>query len=127
MVSRSSAETELCALAQGICEGLWLKRIMEELRMNIQLPVEIYCDNISAISMAENPTQHDKSKHVEINRHFIQENIENKIIHLKHIPSNQQAADIFTKPISIQTFVSLVNKLGCTNIYTKLEEECRNP
>lgn len=76
--------------------------------------------------MAENPTQHDKSKHVEIDRHFIREKIEDKIIELEHVSSVDQVADIFTKPVSVNTFLSLIVKLGCINMYTKLEGECRN-
>lgn len=73
MVSRSSAEAELRALALGLCEGLWIKRVLTELCQTIVPPIHIYCDNIFAINMAENPVQHDKSKHVEIDRHFIRE------------------------------------------------------
>lgn len=124
MVSRSSAEAELRALALGLCEGLWIKRILGELRHNITMPIRIYCDNISAINMAENPIQHDKSKHVEIDRHFIREKIENNIIRLEHISTKHQVADIFTKPVSTQIFLTHVIKLGCINIYTKFEGEC---
>lgn len=65
VVSRSREEAEVRALAFDLCEGLWLKRVSEELGQTISSPTRIYCDNISAIIMAENPVQHDKPKHVE--------------------------------------------------------------
>lgn len=112
VVSRSSAEAELRTLALGICEGLWLRRILEDLRISTNLPIKVYCDNLSAISMVENPTQHDKSKHVEIDRHFILEKIEDKTIYIEHISSNKQIADIFTKPVAVHTFLTLILEGG---------------
>lgn len=53
-----------------------MKRVLKELKQDVNYPVRIYCNNILAIKMAENPVQHDKSKHVEIDRHFIREKIE---------------------------------------------------
>lgn len=65
--------------------------------MEVVPPVKVYCDNIFAISMTENPTQHDKSKHVEIDRYFIRKKIEDKTIDLEHISLADQVANIFTK------------------------------
>ncbi|KAK5794891.1 hypothetical protein PVK06_036141 [Gossypium arboreum] len=76
VVARSSAEAEFRSMAQGICEMVWLKRIMEELRKPITSPMKLYCDSKAAISIAHNPVQHDRTKHVEIDRHFIKEKIE---------------------------------------------------
>ncbi|EXC33078.1 ADP-ribosylation factor GTPase-activating protein AGD2 [Morus notabilis] len=75
MVARSSAEAELRALAQGICELLWLKRTMNELSLQSENPM-LYCDNKSAISIAHYPIHHDRTKHVEVDRHFIREKVE---------------------------------------------------
>jgi hypothetical protein len=54
---------------------LWLKRILEDLRMSVNMPMKLYCDNKAAISISQNPVQHDRTKHVEIDRHFIKEKI----------------------------------------------------
>ncbi|RVW70809.1 Retrovirus-related Pol polyprotein from transposon TNT 1-94 [Vitis vinifera] len=66
MVARSSAEAEFRAMAQGICEGIWLNRLLEELRVPLKHPMVLYCDNQAAISIAKNPVHHDRTKHVEI-------------------------------------------------------------
>lgn len=124
VVARSSAEAELRALALGLCEGLWIKRVMNDLGLTITLPIHLYCDNVSAIHMIENPIQHDKSKHIEIDRHFIREKIEDNVICITHVASKNQTADIFTKPLAVTIFYELLSKLGCINPYNQLEGEC---
>jgi len=75
VVARSSAEAEFRSMAQGVCEILWLKRVLEELKRPVSLPMKLYCDNKAAISIAHNPVLHDRTKHVEIDRHFITEKL----------------------------------------------------
>jgi hypothetical protein len=75
LVARSNAEAEYRAMANGVCEMLWLKRILEDLQMPMNMPMKFYCDNKAVISIAQNLVQHDHTKHVEIDRHFIKEKI----------------------------------------------------
>ncbi|KAH9658679.1 protein kinase domain-containing protein [Citrus sinensis] len=75
VVARSSAEAEVRSMAQGVCEILWLKRVLEELKRPVSLPMKFYCDNKAAINIAHNPALHDRTKHVEIDRHFITEKL----------------------------------------------------
>lgn len=117
VVSRSSAEAEFRALSQGICEGIWLKRVLHEIGILNSDPIKVLCDNQSAISIAKNPVHHDRTKHVEIDRHFIKENIENGTISLQYTPTSQQTADILTKAVPRKTFENLTSKLGLLNIY----------
>ena len=77
VVARSSAEAEFRAMAQGICELLWVKMILKDLKIVFQEPMVLYCDNKTAISIAHNLVQHDRTKHVEVDRHFIKEKIDN--------------------------------------------------
>lgn len=79
-------------------------------------PMKMLCDNQSAISIAKNPGHHDRTKHVEINRHFVKEKIEEDVISLLYIPTNQQVADILTKAVPRKTFEDLNSKLGLLNI-----------
>ena len=76
VVARSSAKAEFRAMSQGICEGIWLKRMLDEIKIPTNHPMKILCDNKAAISIAKNPVQHDRKKHVEIERHFIKEKID---------------------------------------------------
>ena len=68
---------------------MWLKRLLVDLRVEAKGPIEVLCDNQLAIAIAKNPVHHDRTKHVEIDRHFISEIIENNVITLKHVPSKQ--------------------------------------
>nr|KYP71263.1 Copia protein [Cajanus cajan] len=72
-------------LAQGICEGLWMKIILNDHRIKIELPMKLFCDNKSTINIAQNLIQHDKTKHIEIDRHFIKEKLDNGLIVIAHI------------------------------------------
>ena len=76
VVARSSTESELMAIAQGLCELLWLKIILDDLRIKWDDPMKLYCDYKSAINIAHNPIQHDRTKHIEVDRHFIKEKLE---------------------------------------------------
>ena len=117
VVARSSAEAEFRAMAQGICEGLWIYRVLEELKMTIELPLKLYYDSKAAISIAHNPVQHDRTKHIEIDRHFIKEKLDAGNICLPFVASNQQTADILTKSLARPIFEHLTSKLGIMDIY----------
>ena len=67
-------------MAHDKCKVIWVKRILEELKSLPREGIQLYCDNKSAIAIAQNPVQHDRIKHVKIDRHFIKENIEEGII-----------------------------------------------
>ncbi|XP_073119837.1 secreted RxLR effector protein 161-like [Henckelia pumila] len=99
VVARSSAKAEFRALAHGICEGTWLKKLLGELKIEGNQSVELMCDNQAAISIARNPVHHDRTKHVEADRHFISEKIENGSFHLNYILIKLQVADILTKAV----------------------------
>ena len=66
MVARSSAEVEFRAMAARVCELLWVKIILEDLKIQWSKPMKLYCDNKSAINIAHNLVQHDRTKHIEI-------------------------------------------------------------
>ena len=117
VVSRSSAEAEFLAMAHGICEGIWLRRVLKELKISDEEPMKMFCDNQSAISIAKNPVHHDRTKHVEIDRHFIKEKIDEGIIKILYVPTSLQTADILTKALPRKVFDDLSSKLGLINIY----------
>ena len=89
VAARSSTEVELKVVAQGMCELLWLRKLLEELRIKIEGPVKLYRDNKTAINIANNPMQEDKTKHVKIDRHFIKEKLESGLICMPFVSTNE--------------------------------------
>ncbi|RVW34837.1 Retrovirus-related Pol polyprotein from transposon RE1 [Vitis vinifera] len=118
VVARSSAEAEDRALAQGICEGIWIKRVLSELGQTSSSPILMMCDNQAAISIAKNPVHHDRTKHVEIDRHFITEKVTSETVKLNYVPTKHQTADILTKALPRPNFEDLTCKLGLYDIYS---------
>ena len=100
-----------------MCEGLWLPKLLEELHITIEFPIKLYCDNKTAISISHNLVQHDKTKHIEVDRHFIKEKIEKGIICMTYIPTRDQLADIFTKGLHKSNFEDFICKLDMIHIY----------
>ncbi|CAL2268732.1 unnamed protein product [Prunus armeniaca] len=119
VVARSSAEAEFKAMAHGVCELLWLKILFRDLRITIQGPMRLFCDNKAAISIAHNPLQHDRTKHIEIDRHFIKEKLSQGLICTPYVKTNDQLADILTKGVSSKVFESSLAKLGIQDIYSR--------
>ena len=117
VVARSSAEAEFRAMAHGICEGIWLKRMLEELRIPTNYTMRMLCDNKAAISIAKNPVHHDRTKHVEIDRHFIKEKIDCGLINIDYVPSCNQTADILTKALPRPAYEGIRSNLGMIDIY----------
>ena len=81
-------------MAHGICEAIWLKRLITALRIQTEGSVKMYSDNQAAISIAKSLVHHDRTKHIEIDRNFIKEKVEEGIVKLVYVPTNQQTADI---------------------------------
>lgn len=75
MVALSSAEAEFRGIAKGVTKIFWLKKLLSELGFQAKKECKLYCDNTAAISISENLVQHDRNKHVEIDKHFIKNNL----------------------------------------------------
>ena len=117
MVARSSAKAEFRAVAHGIYEVLWIKRLLEDLKISCNLPIKLYCDNKAAIAIAHNPVLHDRTKHMEIDKHFIKEKIEKGVICMPYLPTTEQIADILTKGLHKHQFDHLICKLAMEDIF----------
>jgi len=117
IVSRSSTEAEYRALATVACELQWLKYIADDLSLDVSLPIPTYCDNQSTIHLAKNPSFHERTKHIEVDCHFIRSKISYGLIVLSHVPSKHQLVDAFTKSLYPTPFAANIAKLCLINIY----------
>ncbi|PKU81649.1 Retrovirus-related Pol polyprotein from transposon TNT 1-94 [Dendrobium catenatum] len=122
-VAKSSTEAEYRALSSAVSEILWLRRLVEELHLPQTSPTVIHCDNTSAIALAHNPVFHARTKHIEIDHHFIRDHIDSGHISVTHLSSIDQIADIFTKPLSATRFLALRNKLNIHSSNDQFEGE----
>lgn len=80
MVARSSVEVKFRSVAYGICELLWIKIILADLRVRWEGLMRLYYDNKSTINIAHNLVQHDRTKHVEVDQHFIKEKLKSGLV-----------------------------------------------
>ena len=79
-MARSSVEAQFRAMALSLCELLWMRIALKDLKIDVKEPIKLVCDNQSTMSIIHNPIQHNRTKHIEIDRHFIKEKFEKCII-----------------------------------------------
>ncbi|KAE8706666.1 hypothetical protein F3Y22_tig00110388pilonHSYRG00007 [Hibiscus syriacus] len=116
VVTLSTCEVEYVVAGSCVCHVIWLRRLLKELNFAQEKATQIYLDNRSAILLAKNPFHHERSKHIDLKFHFIREHVKEKEIELVHVKSEDQATDIFTKPLSTRLFEKMRNLLGMKDI-----------
>ena len=99
VVTKSSVETEYRAMTLATCELIWLKQLHQELRFRNDGQIMLVCDNQAALHIASNPVFHERTKHIEVDCHFIQEKIALRCMTTSFVNSSDQLADIFTKSL----------------------------
>ena len=116
IVALSSCEAEYIAATTGACQGLWLARLLAELKNKEADAVTLKIDNESAIALSKNPVFHDRSKHIDVRYHFIRECVEENRVKLQSIRTEEQLADILTKALGRERFCELQLKLGVIDV-----------
>jgi hypothetical protein len=123
-VALSSTEAEYMAVSMASCEAIWICKLLTCLFDQELEPMVIYYDNQSCIKLSENPVFHDRSKHIEIRYHFIQDRIQKGVVKLQYISTDEQVADILTKPLVKGKFVFFRDKLGVVQNTFLAKREC---
>ena len=111
VVTLSTTEAEFISAAICACQSIWMLRILNHLGW-VQEGCEIYCDNSSTIKLSKNPVMHGRSKHIAIRYYFLRDLSKNGEVELKYCSTQEQLADIMTKPLKLDAFVKLRDQLG---------------
>jgi len=111
-VSRSSTEAEFKSLANTTAEVMWVQKLLDELVIPHPLAACLWCDNLGAKYLSANPVFHARTKHIEIDFHFVREQVAAKRLDIRFISTTDQIADGFTKPLPEKQMVMLRDNLN---------------
>ncbi|GKB45096.1 ribonuclease H-like domain-containing protein [Tanacetum coccineum] len=111
-LSRSSAEAGYRGVANVVAETAWIRNLLCELHTPLFTATLVYCDNVSAVYMSANPVQHQRTKHIEIDIHFVRDFVASGQVRVLHVPSRFQYADIFTKGLPTALFIEFRSSLN---------------
>nr|GEU79918.1 ribonuclease H-like domain-containing protein [Tanacetum cinerariifolium] len=103
-LSRSSAEAEYRGVANAVTETCWLRNLLRELHTLLSFATLFYCDNVIAVYLSSNLIQHQRTKHIEIDSHFVRDLVTSSQVRVLHVPSRYQFADIFTEGVPTALF-----------------------
>lgn len=99
-------------MANGVAEASWLRQLLLELHAPLRRTTLVYCDNVSAVYMSSNLVQHQRTKHIEIDLHFVREKVAAGDVRVLHVPTSSQYADIFTKGLPSSVFTEFRSSLN---------------
>ncbi|KAI0519453.1 hypothetical protein KFK09_006901 [Dendrobium nobile] len=125
-VTRSSTEAEYRPLSTATCDLIWLRRLLAKFQSIQTEPTKLYCDNVSALALATNPVFHARTKHIEIDAHFIRDCVRTKQLSVHHICSQDQPAGLFTKSLSSTRHLQLCDKITIQPSIVILREADKN-
>lgn len=111
-MSLSTTEVEYIAVATCCSQVLCMKKTMKDIQVEILEPIPIQCDNSSPINISKNPVMHSRKKYVAIKYHFLREKVADKEVIVEYVPTVEQIADIFTKPLPLGPFEYFKQKMG---------------
>jgi hypothetical protein len=116
VVTLSTTEAEFVAATSCACQGVWMRRVLEKLGNSQGKCTAVLCDNSSTIKLSKNPVMHRRSKHIDVRFHFLRDLTRDGVVELKHCGTQEQIADIMTKPLKLDVFLKLRKSLGVCEV-----------
>jgi len=110
-VAMSTTEAEYIAAGSCVAQIIWMKHQLNDFGLVLE-KIPIKCDNMSTICLTKNPIQHSRTKHIEIRHHFIRDHVQNGDILIDFVCTDDNLADLFTKPLNVDRFWKLVRGIG---------------
>ncbi|GJV19798.1 ribonuclease H-like domain-containing protein [Tanacetum coccineum] len=123
-IFRSSANAEYRGVANVVAETCWLRNLLRELHTSLSSATLVYCDNVSAVYLSCNRVQHQRTKHIKIDIHFVRDLVAVGQVRVLHVPSRYQFADIFTKGLPSALFEEFRSSLSVRCPPAPTAEEC---
>lgn len=114
LVTLSTTEAGFVAAAACACQGVWLRRVLDQLRVNQIGATRVYCDNNSTIKLSKNPVLHGRSKHIHVRFHFLRDLCKEGVLDLVYCNTAEQVADVMTKPLKLEAFTKLRRMMAMT-------------
>eukprot|EP00253_Pinus_taeda_P004507 PITA_04507 len=114
-VALSSTKAEYRGAVKASCEAVWLRRMLADMHVSQTGPTSLFCDNQRVLKLAKNLVFHERTKHVETHCHYIRQLVEDGSVQLRYVPTTEQLADIFTKPLDPDKFVKFRGSIGVVN------------
>ena len=111
-IALSTTEAEYMAMSACTKEAIWLRQLLADVGLVQEGSTHILCDNQGAIALAKNPTHHSRTKHIDVQHHFIRERVEAEVIELKYVPTQAMVADVLTKALGKPQHHLLIGKMG---------------
>ena len=111
----SSTEAEYTGAVKAACEAVWLRQMLADMHISQVGPTSLFSDNQAVLKLAKNPVFHERTKHIELHCHYIRQLVEDGTIQLLYVPTSEQPADIFTKPLGLDKFVKFRGSIGVVN------------
>jgi histone deacetylase 1/2 len=111
-VSRSSTEAEYKAIANATAEIMWIQTLLKEIGVHAPTTAKLWCDNLGAKYLSSNPVFHARTKHIEVDYHFVRERVMRHLLQIDFVPTGDQVADGFTKAITVRQLENFKNNLN---------------
>jgi hypothetical protein len=111
-VSRSSTEAEYKAIANATAEIMWVQTLLKESGIQVPATAKLWCDNLGAKYLSSNPVFHARTKHIEVDYHFVRERVMRRLLQIDFVPTGDQVADGFTKAITVRQLENFKHNLN---------------